>query len=148
MNSSNETYYSLEYWFDVFGYPTNLAILTTYIIAPLGLISTVLNLLTFVVLLKKCFLGSVFFSYMKLYILNGAILSLICSTICTIVAPRIFSFTYVYDALVFSMYFFCTVQPIVFLFSSFLEICVVIERTLYFLPKRYRKNISFNNLKN
>jgi hypothetical protein len=36
-----------------------------------------------------------------------------------------------------------------FLFSCFLEICVVVERSLYFLPKKYRnkaKNLDFNKL--
>ena len=148
MNSSNETYYELEYWFEAFGYPHNIEILTIYIVTPIGLISFALNLLTFMVLLKQCFLGSVFFSYMKLYIFNGAILSLICSTLFITTAQRAFSFTNTYEALAYTVYFFTSVQPMLILFSSFLEICVVIERSMYFLPKRLRKsyNIDFNKL--
>ena len=80
MNSSNVTYYPLDYWFEVFGYPESIEIVSTYIVLPIGLISFMLNVLTFIVLQKQSFLGSIFFSYMKLYIFNGAILSLIFST--------------------------------------------------------------------
>ena len=72
MNSTNETYYSLDYWFDTFGYPKNIDIVSTYIVLPTGLISFALNMLTFLVLRKECFSKSLFFSNMKLYILNGA----------------------------------------------------------------------------
>ena len=146
MNSSNETYYPLDFWFEALGFPKNLEILTVYIIAPLGIMSFLLNLLTFMVLCKKCFLGSIFFSYMKLYIFSGTILSLISSTFFILVTQRLFRFSNTYEAVAYSLYFFSSVQPMFFLYCCFLEICIVIERSFYFLPKRFRKfqNIDFN----
>ena len=144
MNSSNVTYYPLEYWFEVFGYIESMEIVSTYIVLPIGLISFMLNSLTFIVLQKQSFLGSVFFSYMKLYIFNGAMLSLICSTYFITATHKILSFPNTYEALAYGIYFFVSVQPIFFLYSCFLEICVVIERSLYFLPKKFRKMLSID----
>ena len=148
MNSSNVTYYPLDYWFEVFGYPESMEIVSTYIVLPIGLISFMLNVLTFIVLQKQSFLGSIFFSYMKLYIFNGAILSLICSTHFITATHKIISFANTYEAIFYYAYIFGLVQPIFFFYSCLLEICVVIERSLYFLPKKIRKikNIEFNKL--
>ena len=148
MNSSNETYYSLDYWFEAFGYPKNIDIVSTCIVLPTGLISFALNILTFLVLRKECFSKSLFFSYIKLYILNGAILSLISSTLFILITQRLFSFANTYVATAYTNYFFIPIQPMFFLYSCFLEICIVIERSMYFLPRRFRKmqNIDFNKL--
>ena len=149
MNSSkNETYFSLEFWFEVCGFPKSAETLSIYAVTPLSLISLVLNLLSYKVLSKKCFLGSLFFRYMKCYILNGAVLSLVCSTIFISTTPRLFGFTNTYGALAYTLYFFTPVQPLLFLYSCFLELCIIIERLLYFLPKRFRKiqNIDFKKL--
>ena len=147
MNSSTETYFSVDYWFDKFGYPKYVDIISTFIILPTGLISFALNLLTFMVLRKECFLKSLFFRYMRVYIINGAILSIICSTVFILLAQRMFSFTNTYDGMAYN-YIFTLLQPIFFLFSCFLEIFILIERSMYFLPKRFRKmqNINFNKL--
>lgn len=148
MNSSNDTYYPLEYWFELFGYPVSVEIISTFLVLPFGLISFLLNLISFIVLTKQCFLGSIFYSYMKLYIINGAILSLISSTQFIAGTHKMFSFTNSYGALAYTIYFFISTQATFFLFTCFLEICIVIERSMYFLPKRFRKiqNIDFNKL--
>jgi len=148
MNSSNETYYPLEYWLAAFGYPSFSEILSLYVILPLGLISFAFNVLTFIILLKPCFFGSVFFSYMKLYIFNGIILSLVSSIFFVSFTYRVFDIGNSYDGILSSLYITTLIQPIVFLYSALLEICIVIERSLYFLSKRLRKIhiIEFNKL--
>jgi hypothetical protein len=145
MNFSNESYFSLDYWFDKFGYPKYVDLISTYIVLPTGLISFALNLLTFMVLRKECFSKSLFFRYMRIYIINGAILSIICSTVFILLAQRTFGFANTYDGMAYN-YIFKPLQPIFFLFSCFLEICIFIERSVYFLPKRFRKmqNLDFN----
>ena len=148
MNSTNETYYPLEFWFEAFGIPKYLDLISAYIILPIGLISFLLNVLAFIVLRKQSFQKSLFFSYMKLYILNGAILSLICSTTFIFIAQKIFSFSNTYYADAYGAYVFTPVQTMFFLYTSLLEICILIERLLYFLPSRFRKiqNINFIKL--
>ena len=143
MNSSNEAYFSLDYWFNAFGFPQNIDIISTYIVLPTGLISFALNLLTFMVLRKE-----LFFRSMRVYFINGAILSIICSTVFILLAQRMFSFPNTYGAILYTIYFFSTLQPMLFLFSRFLQIFIVFERSMYFLPQRFRKmqNINFNRL--
>ena len=146
MNSTNETFYSLDYWLDAFGYPDSLEKISIYGIIPISLISFLLNLFSFMILLKQCFVGSVFYGYMKLQLLNGAILSLVCLTVSLGFTHRLFNFTNTYESSIYIIYLLNVLQPVFYFYSSILEICVVIERSLYFLPRQFGKirKISFN----
>lgn len=146
MNVTNETFYPLEVWLTQYGYLENLEILNVYILIPSSLISFGFNAFSFIILLKSRFLGSVFFSYMKLYVFNAAILSLLCSTTFIAITSKLLNFTNSYSSLFYSIYVFGTLQSILFLYSCLLEICVLIEQSLFFLPKRFKKlyQIEFN----
>ena len=52
---------------------------------------------------------------------------------------RFFNFTNSYQAFFYTSYIYIPVQSILYLYSSLLEICLVIERAVFFLPSRFKK---------
>ena len=143
MNSTNSTYYPLTFWFAQFGFPNILDILIFYTITPLSLISFGLNILAYRILVKAPFLNSEFYAYMKYYVLYGAVLSSLLTTsfICT--THNIFEFTNSNGAIIYGLYVYWFFQAILLIFGSGLEILLLIERSLYFLPASFKsvKNI-------
>lgn len=138
MNSTNNTYYSLDYWLKQIDSFIELDILH-FLLSPLALLSFIFNSIAFIVLSKRSFSISSFYKYMRLYVLNSAILSLLITTTFTNTTHRIFSFTNSFPALVYGVYFYTPAQSILYLYSSFLEICILIEKMLFFLPTRFKK---------
>ena len=138
MNSSNATYYPLSFWFAEFGYPEILDYLNFYTITPLSLISLCLNIITYRILIRAPFLNSQFYSYMKLYVLNGAVLSLVLMTSFIYSTRGIFEFTNSYGASLYGLYSSGFFQATLLIFSSGLEILLVLERLFYFLPASFK----------
>ena len=138
MNSTNETFYSLAYWYDLFGFSYIVDILYFYVSTPISLVSFCLNITSFYVLNKKPFLKSKFFTYMRLYVLSNTFLSLLLTTTFIMGTHNIFEFTNSYECIFYGTYIFACFQSALLLFSSLLEILMIIERSLYFLPVRFK----------
>ena len=146
MNSTNETFYPLSYWFDLFGYTYIFDSLYFFALTPICLISLGLNIITFRVLIRKPFMKSRFFSYMRHYVLNGIFQSLILMTTFIINTHNFFEFTNTYEALFYGIYIYFCLFSSSLLFGSCLETLMVIERSLYFLPAKFKK-IKIINIK-
>ena len=146
MNSTNETFYPLSYWFDLFGYTYIFDSLYFFALTPICLISLGLNIMTFHALNKKPFMKSRFFSYMRYYVFNGIFQSLISMTTFIINTHNFFEFTNTYEALFYGIYIYFSLFSSSLLFGSCLEILMVIERSLYFLPAKFKK-IKIINIK-
>lgn len=142
MNLSNATLYINEH----FSISKALDAYYVYLLIPLSLISFFFNCFSFYVISKDTFIGNKFYSYTKLYILNGIILSLISTTAFISLTHTILDFTNSSSALIYSRYIFYPIQSMFFLYGSLVEICITMERSLYFLPRSFRKmnNIGFN----
>ena len=83
---------------------------------------------------------------MRLYVANCLIISAISLTIVLTITRRFFSIANTYEASFYSIYVFLTAENILFLFSSCIEISLVVERVSYLFPSRSRltKFTSFN----
>ena len=137
-NSTNETFYSLDYWYNFYGYPYTGDILAAYAITPLWILSFALSLFSLLILRKPPFFASNFFNYMRLYVANCLILSVTGLTTIIGASHRFFSITNTYEA-VYYTFFLVFIANILILYSSSIEICLIVERILYFLPKRFKK---------
>ena len=142
MNSTlNETYHDLEYWFLMVGQSWIFDYLYVYSLVPFFLVAFGISLLGYLILLKKEFQigSSSFYQYMRAYILNGMFLFAILTTTFIPLTKSVFSFTNTYEAIFFGCYFQRPVQYIFYTNSALIEMCIVVERLLYFLPARYRR---------
>ena len=139
MNSSNETFYPLDYWLGLYGYPYIADITIAYVITPIWLLSLIFSIISLIILCKAPFFGSNFFNYMRLYVANCSILSLISFTSILAMTHRFFSIANTYEGVFYGIYVFFTAQNSLFLFSSCIEICLVVERILFLLPTGVRR---------
>ena len=139
MNSSNETFYPLDYWFSLYGYPYITDAIFAYVTTPIWVLSLILSIFSLLILRKAPFYASNFFSYMRLYVLNCLILSVVSPTIVIGFTRKFFSITNTYEATFYNNYIFMTAEITLVLFSSCIEICLVVERILYFLPGKYMR---------
>ena len=145
MNSSNETFYSLDYWLSLYGYPYITEVFATYIITPIWLLSLMLSIFSLFILRKAPFFASNFFNYMRLYVSNCLILSVISLTTIFVLTRRLFAISNTYEAVFFDVYVNWLIANSLTLFSSCIEICLVMEKILYLLPSSFKriKLISF-----
>ena len=139
MNSSNETFYSLDYWLSLYGYTYLSDFIFACIITPVWLLSLLLSIFSLFILLKAPFFASNFFSYMRLYVANCLILSVVGLTTILASTHRYFSITNTYEAVFYCNYIFVLAQSTLFLFSNCIEICLAVERSLYLLPRGFSK---------
>ena len=139
MSSTNETFYPLDYWFSLYGYPYIADIIIAYVITPVWLVSLISSLFSLWVLLKHPFSSLNFFSYMRLYVANCSILSFISLTSVLAMTHQFFSITNTYEAVFYGIYVLFTAQNSLFLFSSCIEVCLVVERILFLLPTGLRR---------
>ena len=139
MNTTNETFYSLDYWFGLYGYPYISDIIEAYAVTPVWLLSLILSIFSLFILLKSPFFGSTFFNYARLYVVNCLILSLLGLTTIMSATHRFFSITNTYEAVQFSNCVSWFAANSLVLFSSCLEMCLVVEKILYLLPKGYSR---------
>ena len=140
MNSSqNETYHDLEYWFFMVGQSWIFDYLYVYTLVPFFLTAFVFGLLTYCILLKKEFNNNSFFKYMRAYALNSLFLFAILTTTFIPFTKSVFQLTNTYQAIFYGCFFYTPSLSTFYLNSSIIEICIIIERLLYFLPAKYKR---------
>ena len=139
MNSSNETFYPLDFWFNFYGYPYIIDLVIGYFITPAWVLSLIFSAFSLFILLKHTFFASNFFSFMRLYVVNCLILSALSLTTILPFTRRFLSFSNTYEAAVYGNYAFWFIVNSLTLYSSCIEICLVVERILYLLPGRFTR---------
>ena len=137
--------YNLDYWLKYYGSTWTTDCLYVFALTPISIISFIMNILAFIVLSKNSLGSAVIFRYLRLYVLNSSILSLILATTFLFSSYRIFSFTNSYSSLFYGSYFHSPFLSIFYCFGGLLEICISIERTLNFMPNRAIKKLINNN---
>ena len=137
--NQTQTYQSLDYWLSKFGSYLIFDYLYTYLITGLSFIAFGFNLFSWLVLQKSIIPSTGFYKFMRVYTLNGMILSLILSTTFATTSSRFFHFVVSYQATFYSVFFYTPLLSLFYLNSSLLEIYLVIERMLYFLPERFKR---------
>ena len=138
----------LDYWFSYYGATFSIDIMYMYFLTPLSILAFILNSISFYILSKADFSLSIFYSYLKLQILNSIILSALLITAFACNTYRIFDFTNTFEALAYGAYFHTPVVSIFYFYSTLLEICIALERSLKFFPAKFRfkKINNFNNV--
>ena len=137
-NNQTKTYFSLDYWLGQFGSYLIFDYLYTYLITGLSIIAFGFNSISLLILQKSTFPSTGFYRFMRVYTLNGIILSLVLSTTFVTASSRLFKFFISYEATFYSVYFYTPLLSAFYLNSSLLEIYLVVERMLFFLPQRYK----------
>ena len=142
----NATYHDSEYWFSMIGQAPIFDYLYMYSLVPFFLIAFGFGLLSYWILLKKEFNKNSFFKYMRAYALNSLFLFAILTTTFIPFTKRVFKFTNTNEAIFYGWIFYLPWLSVFYINSSFIEICIVTERLLYFLPAKYKriKVIGFN----
>ena len=133
--------YNLEYWLQYYGSTWTMDCLYVFALTPLSLLSFTMNILAFRVLSTSSFGSASIFRYLRLYVLNSSILSLILATTFVFSSYRIFDFSNSYEALFYSSYFHGPLLLTFYSFGGLLEIFITIERALTFMPKSTLKKI-------
>ena len=138
-NNQTQTYLSLYQWLNRVGSYLIFDYLYTYLITGLSIIAFGFNLISWLVLQKSIFPSTGFYRFMRVYTLNGMVLSLILSTTFLITSYNLFSFVNSYAATFYAVYVFTPLFSAFYLNSSLLQIWMVIERMLFFLPERFKR---------
>ena len=135
----NATYHDSEYWFSMIGQSPIFDYLYMYSLVPFFLIAFGFGSLSYWILLKKEFNRNSFFKYMRAYALNSLFLFAILTTTFIPFTKSVFQLTNTYQAIFYGCFFYTALLSIFYLNSSFIEICIIIERLLYFLPAKYKR---------
>ena len=149
MNSSlNETTSEADVLLNLINKLSALQYAYVYLLMPSSLIAIGVNILIFMVLRSKEFRSKTFFFFFKLNVINSIFLSLVVMTSFIALTNRVFEFTNSYAASVYSSYVYRPLLSTLYLNNSFLEIFIVIERSLYFMPSEYNKlkSVDFKKL--
>ena len=150
MNSTNSTnIQSLDYWFNYYGVTFTIDIMYMYFLTPISIVSFLLNSISLYTLTSnRQFNKSILYKYLKLYILNSIIISLLLISAFTPNTYRIFEFTNTHLALAYGSYILTPVISFFYFYSTLLEICISLERSLKFYPAKYRfkKIRNFNSI--
>ena len=109
------------------------------LLIPLSLIAVGFNIIIFMVLKSKEFKAKTFFDYFQLNVANSTILSLIIMTSFIGLTNNIFEFTNSFAANLYFCYIYTPLLSTFYMTNSLLEICIVFERCVYFMPSRYNK---------
>ena len=102
-------------------------------------IANIKHIQSIFILLKRPFFASNFFSYMRLYVANCLILSVVSLTAILATTRRFFTISNTYEAAFYSNYVYTTAENCLILFSSAIEICLFVERILYLLPSSFQR---------
>ena len=148
MNSSNQTIIeSVNYGCNYFGATASIDIMYMYFLTPISILACVLNTVSYYILSSnKQISQSILYSYLKLYILNSIVLSILLITCFTCNTYSIFDFTNTYEALAYGAYFLAPVVSVFYFYSTLLEICIALARSLKFFPTKFRFK-KINNFK-
>ena len=145
----NETL-NLEYYISVYGSTYLVDILYMYVLTPIAVIAFFLNILAYIIFSKIQFTNAVIFNYLRLYVFNNSLLSLLLITTFVNCTYRIFDFTNTYEAIFYGTYFMSPLISILYFTASLLEICIVIERSCNFSQGLFNfsliKNIKLTTL--
>ena len=145
----NETL-NLEYYISVYGSTYLVDILYMYVLTPIAVIAFFLNILAYIIFSKIQFTNAVIFNYLRLYVFNNSLLSLLLITTFVNCTYRIFDFTNTYEATFYGTYFMSPLITILFFTASLLEICIIIERSSKFSQGLFNflliKNIKLTTL--
>ena len=133
--------YNLDYWLQYYGSTWTTDSLYLFALTPMSLLSFIMNILAFIVLSKSSFGSAIIFRYLRLYVLNSSIISLLLATTFIFSSYRIFSFSNSYGTLFYGSYFHSPFLSIFYTFGGLLEIFITIERALTFMPDRGLKKI-------
>ena len=145
MNSSNQTFLSVDEWMSIeLGSTWLKEVLYISTLVPLSIASFVLNFISFRVLLKDSFLNSNYFMYFKIFTFNNLIISVLVSTTFVYKSYRLLNFTNSYWAMFYGCYIHFPLLFIFYFYICLLEICMIIERINYFIPA-FLKNIRISN---
>ena len=146
MNSTlNET--SLEaVLLDLISKQTLIQYMYVCLLIPLSLIAVGLNALVFMVLKGKEFKTKTFFSYFQFNVINSILLSLVITTSFFCFTKNVFEFTNSYAANFYYCYIYTPLLSTFYINNSLLEILIVVERCLYFMPSRLKKLIDYKKL--
>ena len=140
MNSNlNETTSEADVLLNLITKQSALQYTYVYLLIPSSLIAIGVNILIFMVLRSKEFKAKTFFFFFRLNVINSIILSLVIMTSFVGLTKKVFEFTNSYAAGVYSAYFYGPLSSILYLNNSLLEIGIVIERSLYFMPSKYNR---------
>ena len=140
MNSSlNETTSEADVLLNLINKLSALQYAYVYLLMPSSLIAIGVNILIFMVLRSKEFRSKTFFFFFKLNVINSILLSLVIMTSFVGLTKKVFEFTNSYAAGVYSAYFYGPLLSTLYLNNSLLEIGIVIERSLYFMPSKYNR---------
>ena len=140
LTESNSSY-NLDYWLQYYGSTWTIDSLFVFALTPISLLSFIMNILGFIVLSKNSFESATIFRYLRMYMLNSSVISLLLTTTFLFSSYRIFSFTNSYQSLFYGSYFHSPFLSIFYTFGGLLEICITIERALTFMPNRGLKKI-------
>ena len=133
--------YNLDYWLHYYGSTWTTDSLYVFALTPMSLLSFIMNILAFIVLSKSSFGSAIIFRYLRLYVLNSSIISILLATTFLFSSYRIFSFTNSYQSLFYGSYVHSPFLSISYTFGGLLEIFITIERALTFMPNRGLKKI-------
>ena len=122
----------LENYISIYGSTYLVDILYMYVLTPISVIAFFLNILAYIIFSKNQFSNGVIFGYLRLYVLNNSVLSLLLITTFVNCTYRIFDFTNTYEAIFYGTYFMSPLISILYFTASLLEICIVIERSCNF----------------
>lgn len=109
------------------------------LLIPLSLIAVGFNITILMVLKSKEFKAKTFFDYFQLNVINSIILSLVITTSFVGLTKNIFEFTNSYAASFYFCYIYTPLLSTFYMTNSLLEICIVYERCVYFMPSKYNK---------
>ena len=141
-NSLNDSYIqlSISNWLELFGSTYLHDFLYTYILTATSLTGFLLNLLSFCILLKKKFDKIPIFHYLRLYTLNSSIICLFLSSTFLGITYRLYEFTSAYQVYYYGFYVFVPFYSTFYMFNSFIDVYISLERLSLFLPKLKKLN--------
>ena len=136
-NTFNQSYIelSISNWLELFGSTYLHDFLFTYILTVTSLAGFLLNLFSFCILLKKKFYRMPIFHYLRVYTLNSSIICFFLSTTFLGITYRLFEFTSAYQVYNYGLYVFVPFYSIFYMFNSFIDVYISLERLSLFLPK-------------
>ena len=138
-SSSNETILVASDLFSLIGKLSVIQLMHIYFLVPLSLIAVGFNIIIFMTLTNKEFEAKKFFAYFRLNVINSIILSLIIATSFIGLTKNVFEFTNSYAANFYFCFIYTPLLSTFYLNNSLLEIFIVVERCLYFMPSRCNK---------
>jgi hypothetical protein len=132
-NQTTEIYYSLKYWYSVFGSLKSLDIVNITLI-PIGVIGAILNVLALIVLRADSF-NLPFYTYLRAYTYCSVFICLLNSTLFTSGSQQLLKFTNSKKSFEYYCYFFSPLIKILNLYGSFIDIVLSMERIVLLSKK-------------